>query len=179
VNTFTTQEESMKLFATVTALACSVAVLAGCSIAGTSGGSGSSGGGSSTGGSSTSAPEVRPTPIGPKPNFQPAVDPTSAKANQRLFVIVMEQGLVAEGISASPRSTAERLQAAGFDIGGIEWTDGSTAIGLLSDTVFVSAQVAGECIVGQYGVSIQTISVAILPILPAGGCLVGTGINRF
>jgi len=167
----------MKLFATVVALACSVAVLSGCAIAGSSGGSFNNG--SSTGVPSTSGPEVRPTPSGPKPNFQPAVDPTSAQANQRLFVILLEQGIVAEGISASPRSTAERLQAAGFDIEGIEWTDGSTAIGLLSDTVFVSAQVAGECIVGQYGVSIQTIAVSVMPLLPAGGCLVGAGINRF
>jgi hypothetical protein len=166
----------MKLLATAAALACAAVVLAGCANAG---GSGSSNSGSSTKGPSTSAPEVRPTPTGPKPNFQPAVDPTSAQANQRLFVILMEQGLVAEGISASPRATADRLQAAGFDPAGIEWTEGSTAIGLLSDTVFVSAQVAGECIVGQYGVSIQTIAVAVLPALPAGGCLVGTGINRF
>jgi hypothetical protein len=174
----------MKLFATVTALACAAMVLTGCGIAGTSGGSGtpsngSSTNGSSTNGSSTSDTEVRPTPSGTKPNFQPALDPTSAQANQRLFVILLEQGLVAEGISASPGATAERLQATGFDPAGIEWTDPSTAIGLLSDTVFVSAQVAGECIIGQYGVSIETIAVAIMPVLPAGGCLVGTGINRF
>ena len=169
----------MKLFATVATLACAAVVLAGCALVGSSGGSGSSTNGSSTNGPSTSAPEVRPTPSGPKPNFQPVVDPTSAQANQRLFVILMEQGLVAEGISANPAATAERLRASGFDPAGIEWTEGSTAIGLLSDTVFVSAQVAGECLVGQYGVSIQTIAVAILPVLPAGGCLVGTGINRF
>jgi len=169
----------MKLFATVAALACSAVVLAGCADTGTSGGSGTSSSGPSTNGPSTSAPEVRPTPSGPKPNFQPAVDPTSAQANQRLFVILLEQGFVADGISTSPSTTAERLQAAGFDPAGIEWTDGSTAIGLLSDTVFVSAQVAGECLIGQYGVSIQTVAVAIMPVLPAGGCLVGTGINRF
>ena len=174
----------MKLFATVAALACSAVVLAGCAVTGTSGGSGSSGSGPSTSGSSTSgpstsAPEVRPTPSGPKPNFQPAVDPTSAQANQRLFVILLEQGFVADGISTSPSATAERLLAAGFDPAGIEWTDGSTAIGLLSDTVFVSAQVAGECLIGQYGVSINTVAVAVMPVLPAGGCLVGTGINRF
>ena len=169
----------MKLFATVAALACSAVVLAGCAVTGTSGGSGSSSSGPSTNGPSTSAPEVRPTPSGPKPNFQPAVDPTSAQANQRLFVILLEQGFVADGISTSPSATAERLLAAGFDPAGIEWTDGSTAIGLLSDTVFVSAQVAGECLIGQYGVSIQTVAVAVMPVLPAGGCLVGTGINRF
>jgi hypothetical protein len=169
----------MKLFATVAALACSAVVLAGCAVTGTSGGSGSSSSGPSTNGPSTSAPEVRPTPSGPKPNFQPAVDPTSAQANQRLFVILLEQGFVADGISTSPSATAERLLAAGFDPAGIEWTDGSTAIGLLSDTVFVSAQVAGECLIGQYGVSINTVAVAIMPVLPAGGCLVGTGINRF
>jgi hypothetical protein len=169
----------MKLFATVAALACSAVVLAGCAVTGTSGGSGSSSSGPSTNGPSTSAPEVRPTPSGPKPNFQPAVDPTSAQANQRLFVILLEQGFVADGISTSPSATAERLLAAGFDPAGIEWTDGSTAIGLLSDTVFVSAQVAGECLIGQYGISINTVAVAIMPVLPAGGCLVGTGINRF
>jgi hypothetical protein len=169
----------MKLFATVAALACSAVVLAGCAVTGTSGGSGSSSSGPSTNGPSTSAPEVRPTPSGPKPNFQPAVDPTSAQANQRLFVILLEQGFVADGISTSPSATAERLLTAGFDPAGIEWTDGSTAIGLLSDTVFVSAQVAGECLIGQYGISINTVAVAIMPVLPAGGCLVGTGINRF
>jgi hypothetical protein len=169
----------MKLFATVAALACSAVVLAGCAVTGTSGGSGSSSSGPSTNGPSTSAPEVRPTPSGPKPNFQPAVDPTSAQANQRLFVILLEQGFVADGISTSPSATAERLLAAGFDPAGIEWTDGSTAIGLLSDTVFVSAQVAGECLIGQYGISINTVAVAVMPVLPAGGCLVGTGINRF
>nr|KGA06337.1 MAG: hypothetical protein GM42_4090 [actinobacterium acMicro-1] len=168
----------MKLFATVTALACTAVMLSGCAILGFPGESGSSNG-SATNGPSTSAPEVRPTPSGPKPNFLPAVDPESAQANQRLFVILLEQGLVTEGISASPAATAERLRASGFDPAGIEWTEGSTAIGLLSDTVFVSAQVAGECLVGQYGVSIETIAVAVLPALPAGGCLVGTGINRF
>jgi hypothetical protein len=94
-------------------------------------------------------------------------------------VILLEQGFVADGISTSPSATAERLLAAGFDPAGIEWTDGSTAIGLLSDTVFVSAQVAGECLIGQYGISINTVAVAVMPVLPAGGCLVGTGINRF
>jgi hypothetical protein len=122
---------------------------------------------------------VHPTPSGPKPNFLPAVDPTSAQANQRLFVILLEQGLVSEGISANPEGTAERLRASGFDAAGISWTDSSTAIGLLSDTVFVSAQVGGECLIGQYGTSIQTIAVAIAPVLPAGGCLVGADINRF
>ena len=168
----------MKQFATAIALVCVAAVLAGCSILGVPGQSSPSTG-SATTGPSTSAPEVRPTPSGPKPNFMPAVDPTSAQANQRLLVILIEQGFLLEGISASPGATAERLQAAGFDPAGIEWTDGSTAIGLISDTVFVSAQVAGECLIGQYGVSIQTIAIAVMPVLPAGGCLVGTGINRF
>jgi hypothetical protein len=93
--------------------------------------------------------------------------------------MVLEQGLVAEGISANPAGTAERLRAVGFDPAGIAWTDTSTAIGLLSDTVFVSAQVGAECLIGQYGVSIQTIAVSVVPALASGGCLVGTGINHF
>jgi hypothetical protein len=109
----------------------------------------------------------------------PAVDSAAASPNQRLFVIVLEQGLVAEGIAANPQATAERLRAVGFDPAGISWTDSSTAIGLISDTVFVSAQVGAECLVGQYGVSIQTIAIAVAPALASGGCLVGAGINHF
>lgn len=169
----------MRLFGTIATLVCASFVLVGCSLGGTSGGSGS--GGQSTGAnpSASSAAEERPVPVGTKPNFQPAVDPTSAAANQRLFMIVIEQGLVAEGISANPVGTAERLAAAGFDPAGISWTDTSTAIGLLSDTVFVSAQVGAECLIGQYGFSIQTVAVTVVPALASGGCLVGEGINNF
>jgi hypothetical protein len=169
----------MKLIAGATALACAALLLAGCANGATSGGSGSSGTGSASNASGASAPEVHPTPSGPQPNFVPAVDTASAQANQRLFVMVLEQGLVAEGISANPAGTAERLRAVGFDPAGIAWTDTSTAIGLLSDTVFVSAQVGAECLIGQYGVSIQTIAVSVVPALASGGCLVGTGINHF
>jgi len=169
----------MRLFGTIATLACASFVLAGCSLIAPFVGSGSAGTPSGPLPTSSSAVEVRPTPVGTKPNFQPAVDPASAAANQRLFVILIEQGLVAEGISANPAATAERLRAAGFDPAGISWTDPSTAIGLLSDTVFVSAQVGAECLVGQYGVSIQTVEVIVAPVLPAGGCLVGALVNNF
>ena len=169
----------MKPIAGAAALVCAALLLTGCASGATSGGSGTSSNGASNGDSGVSAPEVHPTPSGPKPNFVPAVDMASAQANQRLFVMVLEQGLVAEGISANPAGTAERLRAVGFDPAGISWTDTSTAIGLLSDTVFVSAQVGAECLVGQYGVSIQTIAVSVVPALASGGCLVGTGINHF
>lgn len=169
----------MRLFGTIATLVCASFVLAGCSLISPSGGSGSADKPSGSQPTSSSAAEVRPTPVGTKPNFLPAVDPTSAAANQRLFVIVIEQGLVSEGISANPASTAERLRAAGFDPAGISWTDPSTAIGLLSDTVFVAAQVGAECLVGQYGVSIQTIAVIVAPALPSGGCLVGAFVNNF
>jgi len=166
----------MRLFAGAVLLSSVAFMLAGCALLGATG---SSTGNSSPTAPSTSAPEVHPTPSGPQPNFQPAVDPTSAQANQRLFVILLEQAILSEGISANPAATAERLRASGFDAAGISWTDSSTAIGLLSDTVFVSAQVGSECLVGQYGPSIQTIAVAVAPVLPAGGCLVGADINRF
>jgi hypothetical protein len=169
----------MKLIAGATALACAALLLAGCASGATSGGSGSSGNGSANNASGASAAEVHPTPSGPRPNFVPAVDAASAQANQRLFVMVLEQALVAEGMSANPSSTANRLSAVGFDPAGISWTDPSTAIGLLSDTVFVSAQVGAGCLIGQYGVSIQTIAVSVVPALASGGCLVGTGINHF
>ena len=169
----------MRLFGTIATLVCASFILAGCSLLDSSGGSGSAGTPSGSQPTSSSAAEVHPTPVGAKPNFLPAVDVASAAVNQRLFVIVLEQGLVAEGISADPAGTAERLRAVGFDSAGISWTDPSTAIGLLSDTVFVSAQVGAECLIGQYGVSIQTIAVTVAPALPSGGCLVGAGINHF
>ena len=169
----------MRLFGTIATLVCASFVLAGCSFIGTSGGSGPAGQPSGAKPSSSSAAEEHPTPTGTKPNFLPALDPAAAAPNQRLFVIVLEQGLVAEGISANPAGTAERLRAAGFDPAGISWTDTSTAIGLLSDTVFVSAQVGAECLIGQYGVSIQTMAVTVAPALASGGCLVGAGINHF
>ena len=164
----------MRLFGTIATLVCASFVLAGCSL-----GSGSAGQPSGARPSSSSAAEEHPTPTGTKPNFMPAVDMSGAAPNQRLFVIVLEQGLVAEGISANPAGTAERLRAVGFDPAGISWTDTSTAIGLLSDTVFVSAQVGAECLIGQYGVSIQTMAVTVAPALASGGCLVGAGINHF
>ena len=169
----------MRILGTIATLVCASFVLAGCSLLGISGGPGSAGKPSGAKPTSSSAAEQHPTPSGTKPNFMPAVDSAAASPNQRLFVIVLEQGLVAEGIAANPQATAERLRAVGFDPAGISWTDSSTAIGLISDTVFVSAQVGAECLVGQYGVSIQTIAIAVAPALASGGCLVGAGINHF
>lgn len=171
----------MRLFGTIASLVCASFVLAGCSLLGIAGGSGTGSAGQPSGSQSTSssAAEVHPTPVGTKPKFQPEVVPAAAAANQRLFVIVLEQGLVSEGISANPAATAERLRAVGFDPAGILWTDPSTAIGLISDTVFVSAQVGAECLIGQYGLSIQTVVVSVVPALPSGGCLVGADLNHF
>lgn len=166
----------MRLIGGLTALVIAGTLLTACASAPSGGGS--SGGGGGTDSTSTPTPTVTEPPR-VKPNFVPTFSPTSAADNQRLFVIIMEQGLVGEGANAQSGAQAERLAAAGFDPGGIEWTDNSTAIGLISDSMFVSAQVGGECLVGQYGNSLPVLALSIVPALPSGGCLLGTGINHF
>lgn len=165
----------MRLIGGLTALVIAGALLSGCTS--TPGGDANAGG-TASGGSATPTPTVTKAPR-VKPNFMPAFSPTTAADNQRLFVIVMEQGLVAEGANAQSSGQAERLAAAGFDRGGIQWTDNSTAIGLISDSMFVAAEVGGECLVGQYGNSLPVLALSVVPALPAGGCLLGKGINHF
>jgi hypothetical protein len=167
----------MKVLGAIVAVAAVGSLLTGCASVGQFFDFGGNAKPSASTSASTSTP--KPTPTRVKPNFIPAVNPGSAAANQRLFVILLEQGLVAEGISANPASQAERLTAAGFDPAGVSWTDSSTAIGLLADTVFISAQVGAECLIGQYGTAIQTVAISVAPALPSGGCLVGAGINHF
>jgi len=166
----------MKVVGPIIALALAGTLLAGCS---SDGGFFDFGGNAEPSATQTSTAKPTPNPTRVKPNFVPAVSSASAAANQRLFVILLEQGLLAEGIRADPAGQAERLRAAGFDPAGISWTDSSTAIGLLSDTVFVSAQVGAGCLIGQYGTAIQTLAVSVAPALPAGGCLVGADVNHF
>lgn len=165
----------MRLIGGLTALVIAGTLLSACTPT-TGGGTTADGTGSGT--SATPTPSVTREPR-VKPNFMPNYSPTTAADNQRLFVILMEQGLVGEGMNAQTRGQAERLAAAGFDPGGIQWTDNSTAIGLISDSMFVAAQVGDECLIGQYGNTIPVLALSIVPVLPAGGCLLGTGINNF
>ena len=164
----------MRILGGIAALAVAAALLTGCATGG-SGTNGAAGGSGATSKPTSTAPAQERV----KPNFQPAYTPTSAADNQRLFVIMLEQGLVAEGTNAQSSGQAQRLAAAGFDPSGIEWTDNSTAIGLISDSMFVSAQVGGECLIAQYGNASPSLVLSIAAALPSGGCLLGTGINRF
>ena len=105
------------------------------------------------------------------PDAVPVLRPGgTAVQNQLFFEYVLEQYRVGNGIGTADALVAT-LAAAGFDITTMEVTPEYTAIGLAADSVVVSVQLGGECLIGQVFAD-HRVSL-IVPPLATGRCLVG------
>ena len=105
------------------------------------------------------------------PDSVPELRPTgTATQNQLFFDYVLEQYRAANGMGTADAVVAT-LAGAGFDKAAMEVTPEFTAIGLMADSIVVSVQFAGECLVGQVFAD-HTLSM-IVPPLATGRCLVG------
>jgi hypothetical protein len=101
------------------------------------------------------------------PEFRPG---GTATQNQLFFDSVLEQHRAASGIGTADALVAA-LSGAGFDLAAMEVTPEYTAIGLAADSVVVSVQITGECLIGQ--VFADHIVSSVVPVLATGRCLVG------
>lgn len=94
----------------------------------------------------------------------------TAVQNQLYFEYVLEQYRAANGIGTADGLVAT-LETAGFEKAAMEVTPEYTSIGLVSDSVVVSVNVQGQCLVGQ--VFPDHILSEIAAPLGTGRCLVG------
>lgn len=131
-------------------------------------GGSASGPAGAAGSSSSTTPQVTPT-------FSAS---GTANDNIAYFRFLVNDAISREGLNASTQSLAQKLAAAGFDAAGIQYTDNSTAAGMTPDSVSVASLFKGQCLIAQYGPSLKDLSVALLPPLKSGGCLLGRSINN-
>lgn len=112
-----------------------------------------------------------------KPSKPPIFLPDAvAKANLYYFSWTIEQALAADP-AADSFAIAQKVAEAGFDPAAIQFTFSRTAAGLAADSVDVSVNFAGECLVGQFGPAISGVHAVVLPVLASGGCLLGTEVQ--
>ena len=129
----------------------------------------------------TPEPSPNPTPSSstsetPKPSESPAPDPELVPAgdaadNLPYFDLVNEKQIDASGGAPDGRAFIDSLVAAGFDKTRMEVTPDTTSIGGTADSIEFSAQIGGECLIGQLGPAGYA-SVAA-PLLSTGRCLIG------
>ena len=93
------------------------------------------------------------------------------------MVSVIEQSLAADPARNS-HDVAVVVSQNGFPGEAIEFTFSRTAVGLVADTVEISALWAGECIIAQFGPAMKGVHAVVLPALVQGGCLVGSQVQR-
>ncbi|PZU47314.1 MAG: hypothetical protein DI566_05865 [Microbacterium sp.] len=119
--------------------------------------------------STTSAPSTSasPTPTGPV-----LVPDGTAADNLPLFASVMN-AVAATDARAQGRAYIDALVAAGFPKDAMEVTHDLTSVGNPADSIQFSVRWDDECIVGQVGPSTPAPTALVLPLTPAGMCLVG------
>lgn len=128
---------------------------------------------------SDSGNEAASASASPSPSVAPTFAPAgSASDNTAYFRYVVDQAIARAGLNASTEGVAKDLAAGGFAAAGIQYSDNSTAAGMTPDSVTVAALWQGECLIAQYGPSINGLTVSVQPELASGGCLLGRSINH-
>ncbi|MGO4782545.1 DUF6993 domain-containing protein [Cryobacterium sp. W22_MBD10_FK3] len=130
----------------------------------------------------SSAGPSTPTPS-PTASVTPSPTPTEAAApalvpeggateNLPYFDAVITAALAADPTAAG-RSYIDALVAAGFDKAGMQVTSDTTTKGAPADSIQFSANINGECLIGQNGPSSGGYQSVVAPLLATGTCLVG------
>ena len=101
------------------------------------------------------------------PDYRPE---GTATQNELYFTWVLQQYRAVYGIGTADALVAT-VVGAGFPIGALEVTPEFTAIGLAADSVVISVNVQGECLIGQIFADHEVTMIA--PVLATGRCLVG------
>lgn len=126
--------------------------------------------------SSPKSSDVAPTQ---KPKQAPEFVPDgSAKDNLAYFSWVVSQTLNGD-VATDSVTVSQALSESSFAGSPIQYSFSRTAVGLASDSVSVSVEFAGECLIAQYGKAVPKLEAKVLPALPSGGCLLGTDIQTF
>lgn len=122
-----------------------------------------------------------PTPThSQRPTVAPTVAPQAgASANAKAFKYFVEQGVAQQGLHADTKWMLEQLFAAGFPSEGAQYSDPSTAAGMKADSTTVSIEMAGQCLIAQYGEASGSVVTSLQPRLASGGCLLGRNINNY
>jgi hypothetical protein len=125
---------------------------------------------------SKDAPEPVASPSGSAsptaaPDVKPTLNPSgSATDNKAYFDYINGQVLAANG-SAGGRDFIDALVAAGFDKSAMQVTQDRTSVDLQADSIQFSIVFAGQCLIGQSGITgyVSTVD----PLLSGGKCLIG------
>lgn len=117
--------------------------------------------------SASPSPTAAPTPTGPV-----FVPDGSAQDNLPLLAQVVNQ-VAATDARVQGRAYIDALAAAGFSKAQMQVTNDLTTVGNPADSIQFSVAWAGECLVGQVGPSTPAPTALVLPLLPAGTCLIG------
>ena len=94
----------------------------------------------------------------------------TATQNELYFTWVLQQYRAGNGMGTADALVAT-VVGAGFPVGALEVTPEFTAIGLQADSIVISVNVQGECLIGQVFGDHEVTMIA--PVLATGKCLVG------
>lgn len=97
----------------------------------------------------------------------------SAEDNLPLFSRVVSI-VWASPDNASGRAYIDSLVAAGFDKAAMQVTNDTSTVGNRAESLQFSVLWNDQCLVGQVGPATGDPVAVVVPVLPEGGCLIGT-----
>ncbi len=123
-------------------------------------------------------PQPSPTAVDtatPMPSATPEPDPElveggTAGQNRPFFEFVLE-GVLADDSSPSSRLVVDSLVDAGFDRESMQVTADTTPVGQPADSILVSVQIDGQCLIGQ--IIDDGLTSQLTDVLGTGRCLIG------
>ncbi len=115
---------------------------------------------------STSTPTPTPTPE-PDPEL---IEGGTAGQNRPFFEFVLE-GVLTENPAPTNRLVVDSLVDAGFDKAAMEVTADTTPVGDRADSILISVQIDGQCLIGQ--IIESELTSQLTDVLGTGRCLVG------
>ena len=105
------------------------------------------------------------------PNVTPTLNPSASATENKAYFDYVNGQVLAANSSAGGRDFIDALVAAGFDKSAMQVTQDRTSVDLQADSIQFSIVFAGQCLIGQSGVTgyVSTVD----PLLSGGKCLIG------